>query len=97
MITHRICDEQSPPYFPDQILIICANQDLTIFSKCLMDPHYKTQCPITDERENQVIPIVASLAAFLIPYTVSSRTVMLPEIRTTFGFDTLMLGGITSA
>jgi hypothetical protein len=53
--------------------------------------------PQADERENQVIPIVASLAAFLVPDIVSSRTVMLPEIRTTFGLDALMLGGITSA
>lgn len=50
-----------------------------------------------DNREKQVILIVASLASFLVPYTGSSITVALPAIGAQFGLDAVMLGWITSA
>lgn len=47
--------------------------------------------------EKRVLLVVASLASFLVPYTVSSLNVALPAISTSFGIDAVMLGWVTSA
>ncbi|MEI6294013.1 MAG: MFS transporter [Methanomicrobiales archaeon] len=49
----------------------------------------------TDEK--RVLLVVASLASFLVPYTVSSLNVALPAISASFGIDAVMLGWVTSA
>jgi MFS family permease len=48
-------------------------------------------------KEKRIILIVASLAAFLVPYTVSSMAVALPAIGSRFSLDTVMLGWVMSA
>jgi EmrB/QacA subfamily drug resistance transporter len=48
-------------------------------------------------KEKRIILIVASLAAFLVPYTVSSMAVALPAIGSRFGLDAVMLGWVMSA
>ncbi|WP_321505688.1 MFS transporter [uncultured Methanoregula sp.] len=50
-----------------------------------------------EDSEKRVLLIVASLASFLVPYTVSSLNVALPAISTSFGIDAVMLGWVTSA
>jgi len=47
--------------------------------------------------EKRVLLVVASLASFLVPYTVSSLNVALPAISTSFDIDAVTLGWITSA
>ena len=47
--------------------------------------------------EKRVLLVVASLASFLVPYTVSSLNVALPAISASFGIDAVMLGWVTSA
>ncbi len=48
-------------------------------------------------REKRIILVVASLASFLVPYTVSSLNVALPAISGSFGIDAVTLGWVTSA
>lgn len=45
----------------------------------------------------RILLLVASLASFLVPYTVSSLTVALPAISESFGIDAVTLGWVTSA
>ncbi|OPY37524.1 MAG: putative transporter [Methanoregula sp. PtaU1.Bin051] len=52
---------------------------------------------MTGKREKDVLLLVASLASFLVPYTVSSLNVALPAIASTFALDAVTLGWITSA
>jgi MFS family permease len=52
---------------------------------------------MVDEREKNVILLVASLASFLVPYTGSSITVALPAMAAQFHADAVTLGWITSA
>ena len=47
--------------------------------------------------KKRVLLVVASLASFLVPYTVSSLTVALPAISEAFHLDAVMLGWVTSA
>ena len=47
--------------------------------------------------EKRVLLVVASLASFLVPYTVSSLNVALPAISASFGIDAVTLGWVTSA
>lgn len=47
--------------------------------------------------EKRVLLVVASLASFLVPYTVSSLNVALPAIGKTFTLDAVTLGWVTSA
>lgn len=49
------------------------------------------------DSEKRVLLVVASLASFLVPYTVSSLNVALPAISASFGIDAVMLGWVTSA
>ncbi len=44
-----------------------------------------------------ILLVVASLASFLVPYTVSSLTVALPAISSAFQLDAVTLGWVTSA
>lgn len=53
--------------------------------------------PMDGERERKVLLAVASLASFLVPYTVSSLNVALPAIGEAFSIDAVTLGWITSA
>lgn len=50
-----------------------------------------------DTKRKRVLLLVASLASFLVPYTVSSLTVALPAISGSFGIDAVTLGWVTSA
>ena len=52
---------------------------------------------MTSPGEKRILLFVASLASFLVPYTVSSLTVALPAISTSFGLDAVTLGWVTSA
>jgi len=52
---------------------------------------------MVDEREKQIILLVASLSSFLVPYTGSSITVALPAMAAQFHADAVTLGWITSA
>jgi len=47
--------------------------------------------------DKRVLLLVASLASFLVPYTVSSLNVALPAISTSFDIDAVTLGWVTSA
>jgi EmrB/QacA subfamily drug resistance transporter len=47
--------------------------------------------------EKRLLLVVASLASFLVPYTVSSLNVALPAISASFGIDAVTLGWVTSA
>ncbi|MDD3136874.1 MAG: MFS transporter, partial [Methanoregula sp.] len=49
------------------------------------------------KREKNILLLVASLASFLVPYTVSSLTVALPAISSAFLLDAVTLGWVTSA
>jgi EmrB/QacA subfamily drug resistance transporter len=49
------------------------------------------------EKEKRVLLVVASLASFLVPYTVSSLNVALPAISALFDIDAVTLGWVTSA
>jgi EmrB/QacA subfamily drug resistance transporter len=49
------------------------------------------------EREKRILLLVASLASFLVPYTVSSLNVALPAIGEAFSIDAVTLGWVTSA
>ncbi|MCU0630379.1 MAG: MFS transporter [Methanoregulaceae archaeon] len=49
------------------------------------------------DSEKRVLLIVASLASFLVPYTVSSLNVALPAISSSFSIDAVTLGWVTSA
>jgi EmrB/QacA subfamily drug resistance transporter len=44
-----------------------------------------------------ILLVVASLASFLVPYTVSSLTVALPAISESFSLDAITVGWVTSA
>lgn len=48
-------------------------------------------------REKRILLLVASLASFLVPYTVSSLNVALPAIGEAFSLDAITLGWVTSA
>lgn len=50
-----------------------------------------------NDSEKRVLLVVASLASFLVPYTVSSLIVALPAISASFSIDAVMLGWVTSA
>jgi EmrB/QacA subfamily drug resistance transporter len=52
---------------------------------------------MNEDKEKQILLLVASLASFLVPYTVSSLNVALPAISASFGIDAVMLGWVTSA
>ena len=52
---------------------------------------------MTGKREKNILLLVASLASFLVPYTVSSLTVALPAISSAFQLDAVTLGWVTSA
>lgn len=52
---------------------------------------------MSGDAEKRVLLVVASLASFLVPYTVSSLNVALPSISMSFGIDAVMLGWVTSA
>ncbi|NYT21726.1 MAG: MFS transporter [Methanomicrobiales archaeon] len=52
---------------------------------------------MTTAAEKRILLIVASLASFLVPYTVSSIAVALPAIGSAFDLDPVTLGWITSA
>ncbi|HVP93686.1 MAG TPA: MFS transporter [Methanoregulaceae archaeon] len=52
---------------------------------------------MNDGGEKRVLLFVASLASFLVPYTVSSLNVALPAIAGSFGLDAVTLGWVTSA
>ncbi|MFA4877153.1 MAG: MFS transporter [Methanoregula sp.] len=52
---------------------------------------------MNNEREKRILLVVASLASFLVPYTVASLNVALPAISASFGIDAVMLGWVTSA
>jgi EmrB/QacA subfamily drug resistance transporter len=52
---------------------------------------------VTRPEEKRALLIVASLASFLVPYTVSSLAVALPAIGSDFGLDAVTLGWVTSA
>ena len=52
---------------------------------------------MTGKREKNILLLVASLASFLVPYTVSSLTVALPAISAAFLLDAVTLGWVTSA
>ncbi|MFA5212962.1 MAG: MFS transporter, partial [Methanoregula sp.] len=52
---------------------------------------------MTGKREKNILLLVASLASFLVPYTVSSLTVALPAISSAFLLDAVTLGWVTSA
>jgi EmrB/QacA subfamily drug resistance transporter len=47
--------------------------------------------------EKRVLLVVASLASFLVPYTVSSLNVALPAISASFDIDAVTMGWVTSA
>lgn len=47
--------------------------------------------------EKRVLLVVASLASFLVPYTVSSLSIALPAIGEAFTLDAVTLGWVTSA
>ncbi|MCX6693159.1 MAG: MFS transporter [Methanomicrobiales archaeon] len=47
--------------------------------------------------EKRVLLVVASLASFLVPYTVSSLNVALPAISASFDIDAVTLGWVTAA
>jgi EmrB/QacA subfamily drug resistance transporter len=49
------------------------------------------------DSEKRVLLTVASLASFLVPYTVSSLNVALPAISVSFDIDAVTLGWVTSA
>lgn len=49
------------------------------------------------EKEKRILLLVASLASFLVPYTVSSLNVALPAIGEAFSLDAVTLGWVTSA
>lgn len=49
------------------------------------------------KREKKILLLVASLASFLVPYTVSSLNVALPAIGAEFSLDAVTLGWVTSA
>ena len=49
------------------------------------------------DSEKRVLLAVASLASFLVPYTVSSLNVALPAISASFDIDAVTLGWVTSA
>jgi EmrB/QacA subfamily drug resistance transporter len=50
-----------------------------------------------EDSEKRALLIVASLASFLVPYTVSSLNVALPAISASFDIDAVTLGWVTSA
>ncbi|MEI7857201.1 MAG: MFS transporter [Methanomicrobiales archaeon] len=50
-----------------------------------------------EDSEKRVLLVVASLASFLVPYTVSSLNVALPAISASFDIDAVTLGWVTSA
>jgi len=52
---------------------------------------------MSGEKEKRVLLVVASLASFLVPYTVSSLNVALPAISASFDIDAVTLGWVTSA
>jgi EmrB/QacA subfamily drug resistance transporter len=52
---------------------------------------------VTRPVEKRILLIVASLASFMVPYTVSSIAVALPAIGSDFGLDAVTLGWVTSA
>jgi EmrB/QacA subfamily drug resistance transporter len=52
---------------------------------------------MTGKSEKNILLLVASLASFLVPYTVSSLTVALPAISSAFQLDAVTLGWVTSA
>jgi len=52
---------------------------------------------MNEDKEKHILLLVASLASFLVPYTVSSLNVALPAISAAFGLDAVMLGWVTSA
>jgi EmrB/QacA subfamily drug resistance transporter len=52
---------------------------------------------MNEDKEKRILLLVASLASFLVPYTVSSLNVALPAISTSFSIDAVMLGWVTSA
>jgi len=52
---------------------------------------------MTVAQEKRVLLVVASLASFLVPYTVSSLNVALPAISASFDIDAVTLGWVTSA
>ncbi len=54
-------------------------------------------CNIHSAAEERIILIVASLASFLVPYTVSSISVALPAIGAAFALDAVTLGWVVSA
>jgi len=52
---------------------------------------------MNEDKEKRILLLVASLASFLVPYTVSSLNVALPAISASFSIDAVMLGWVTSA
>jgi EmrB/QacA subfamily drug resistance transporter len=52
---------------------------------------------VTRPVQKKVLLVVASLASFLVPYTVSSIAVALPAIGSDFSLDAITLGWVTSA
>lgn len=52
---------------------------------------------VTTPTEKRILLVVASLASFLVPYTVSSLNVALPTIGSEFGLSAVTLGWVTSA
>ncbi len=60
-------------------------------------PVHPTSHFVTRPVEKRILLVVASLASFLVPYTVSSIAVALPAIGSDFGLDPVILGWITSA
>ena len=52
---------------------------------------------MNEDSEKRVLLVVASLASFLVPYTVSSLNVALPAISASFDIDAVTLGWVTSA
>ncbi len=49
------------------------------------------------DRDKRILLAVASLASFLVPYTVSSLNVALPAISASFSIDAVTLGWVTSS
>ncbi len=49
------------------------------------------------DSKKRILLVVASLASFLVPYTVSSLNVALPAISASFDIDAVTLGWVTSA
>ncbi len=52
---------------------------------------------MSEAGKKTILLVVASLASFLVPYTVSSLTVALPAISDSFSLDAVTVGWVTSA